>query len=63
MEYGDEIGGIKNNPFLLNQENKNVRSKATMIVTGDGIQKHGRLPPIHILKPKLTVPSLGNYII
>lgn len=42
-----EIQKIKDNPNLLHEKNKEIISKATNIITQDGIMKHGKLQPLN----------------
>lgn len=47
LQYEIEINRIKDDPNLLQEKSKNILKKASKIFTSDGIQKHGKLPPIN----------------
>ena len=41
-----EITNVKNDPNKLHQKTKEIVTKTTNIITKDGVQKHGKLPPL-----------------
>ena len=62
-QYKLEIEKIKNNPDLIYQQNKKILNKVTKIVTMDGVQRPGKLPPLNPnYKPQLKYLKRKSFI-